>query len=204
MPFAKPPRMEWLPDPTGRHDYRLWDGEEWDDRVADGGETSEDPISEQPPPPDALQAAEAPSRQRRFAGTLITVLFWFVPYMLGVQSISLDERGDWALAIVFLVAAHVGLIAVAAWTISAWGEGTNPANSLLGLRVADEATGQPLSRGKMLVRALILLWPVIWPVSAAVVLVRKDRKSLADVMLGSIVVDSRHTSDSVRPIAGNG
>lgn len=187
-------RIGWLPDPTGRHEYRLWDGERWDDQVADGGNTSYDPISEQPPPPEALPAAGIPTRQRRFAGSAINALFWFTPYMFGIQADSLDERGDSeALVIMFLVAALAGLIAVAAWTISAWGEGANPAKSLLGMRVVDEATGQPLGRGKMLLRALIRLLPVTWPVSAAMVLIRKDRKSLADLILGSIVVDSRHT-----------
>lgn len=27
----------WAPDPTGRHDLRLWDGRRWSDRVADAG-----------------------------------------------------------------------------------------------------------------------------------------------------------------------
>ncbi len=32
-----PPR--WVPDPTGRHQYRYWDGEQWTDHVADNGVT---------------------------------------------------------------------------------------------------------------------------------------------------------------------
>ncbi|MFN8076620.1 MAG: excalibur calcium-binding domain-containing protein [Kineosporiaceae bacterium] len=27
----------WAPDPTGRHETRLWDGQRWSDQVADGG-----------------------------------------------------------------------------------------------------------------------------------------------------------------------
>ena len=188
--------MEWLPDPTGRHEYRLWDGQRWDDRVADGGETSKDPLSEQPPPPDALLEAGIASKQRRFAGSLITALFWFTPYMFGVQSISLDDSGaSEALVLAFLVAAHAALIAIAAWTISVWSEGANPAKHLLGMRVVDETTRQPLGRRKMLFRALIRLLPVTWPVSAVMVLVRKDRKSLADLILDSLVVDSRHAAE---------
>ncbi|WP_419926843.1 DUF2510 domain-containing protein [Candidatus Poriferisocius sp.] len=35
----------WEPDPTGRHQYRWWDGERWTDQVADDGVQSVDPIS---------------------------------------------------------------------------------------------------------------------------------------------------------------
>ncbi|HEX6419655.1 MAG TPA: septum formation family protein, partial [Acidimicrobiales bacterium] len=40
---AAPPG--WNPDPTGRHEYRYWDGSSWTDDVADGGTTSTDPLS---------------------------------------------------------------------------------------------------------------------------------------------------------------
>ena len=199
MSPAKPIPMEWLPDPAGDHDYRLRVGGEWDDRVADNGEISEDPLPEHLPPPDSLPSAMIPSWRRRFAGSLITILFWFAPYLLLMQSFSLDDMGrPAALVIVFFVAAQSTFIAVAAWTIGAWKEGANPAKSLLGMRVVDEATRQPLSETKMLLRALIRMVPLAWPASAAMVLIRKDRKSLADLMLGSIVVDSMPTLEGGR------
>ncbi len=34
----------WLTDPTGRHQYRWWDGEEWTENVADDGVQSVDPV----------------------------------------------------------------------------------------------------------------------------------------------------------------
>ena len=33
----------WQPDPTGRHQYRWWDGKGWTDIVADNGEEYVDP-----------------------------------------------------------------------------------------------------------------------------------------------------------------
>ncbi|MGH9213374.1 MAG: DUF2510 domain-containing protein [Acidimicrobiales bacterium] len=39
------PTPGWLPDPTGRHEYRYWDGSQWCDDVSDGGNTSFDPIA---------------------------------------------------------------------------------------------------------------------------------------------------------------
>jgi hypothetical protein len=35
----------WQPDPTGRHQYRYWDGSAFTDNVSDGGATSVDPMT---------------------------------------------------------------------------------------------------------------------------------------------------------------
>jgi Septum formation/Protein of unknown function (DUF2510) len=35
----------WNPDPTGRHEYRYWDGTTWTDDVSDNGITSVDPVT---------------------------------------------------------------------------------------------------------------------------------------------------------------
>lgn len=39
----------WYPDPTGLHDHRWWDGEEWTAHVADGGRAATDPLPAAPP-----------------------------------------------------------------------------------------------------------------------------------------------------------
>ena len=39
------PAAAWHPDPTGRHQYRYWDGARWTDWVADGGEQGRDPLA---------------------------------------------------------------------------------------------------------------------------------------------------------------
>lgn len=38
------PTPGWNPDPTGRHEYRYWDGTRWTDDVSDNGVTSVDPV----------------------------------------------------------------------------------------------------------------------------------------------------------------
>ncbi|HEX6568220.1 MAG TPA: septum formation family protein [Acidimicrobiales bacterium] len=38
------PAPGWNPDPTGRHEYRYWDGSTWTDDVSDSGVTSVDPV----------------------------------------------------------------------------------------------------------------------------------------------------------------
>lgn len=47
----------WNPDPSGRHEYRYWDGSSWTDDVSDHGVTSTDPIG----PPAAPGAPTEPS-----------------------------------------------------------------------------------------------------------------------------------------------
>lgn len=39
------PNSQWLADPTGRHQYRLWDGQRWSGHVSDNGRSSFDPLS---------------------------------------------------------------------------------------------------------------------------------------------------------------
>jgi hypothetical protein len=41
---AAAPAAAWHPDPTGRHQVRLWDGVQWSDQVSDDGSVSSDPI----------------------------------------------------------------------------------------------------------------------------------------------------------------
>jgi hypothetical protein len=48
----------WQPDPTRRHEYRWWDGQQWTEHVSDGGQTSVDPISA--PPAPVVPPAPAP------------------------------------------------------------------------------------------------------------------------------------------------
>ena len=35
---------QWHPDPSGRHQHRLWDGTQWSDQVSDDGVISTDPV----------------------------------------------------------------------------------------------------------------------------------------------------------------
>ncbi len=39
------PNSQWLADPTGRHQFRLWDGQRWSSHVSDGGRAGFDPLN---------------------------------------------------------------------------------------------------------------------------------------------------------------
>jgi hypothetical protein len=45
----------WLSDPTGRFEYRYWDGSSWTAHVSRAGQTTSDPLA--PPPPDQSTGA---------------------------------------------------------------------------------------------------------------------------------------------------
>lgn len=43
----------WLPDPTGAHELRYWNGSAWTEHVSDQGTTGQDPLMAELPPPAA-------------------------------------------------------------------------------------------------------------------------------------------------------
>jgi len=55
------PDAAWLPDPTGRFQYRYWDGTQWTPSVSRQGSQETDVLSTQPPPPAATPSAPPPS-----------------------------------------------------------------------------------------------------------------------------------------------
>ena len=57
------PAQEWLPDPSGGHELRWWDGRRWTAHVSDGGVTAADEPGELPPPPPQDSAPGAPQRR---------------------------------------------------------------------------------------------------------------------------------------------
>jgi len=52
-------RPGWHKDPTGRHQYREWDGSRWTEHVSDRGRASVDPI------PEGMAEREIRSRKAR-------------------------------------------------------------------------------------------------------------------------------------------
>ncbi|MEX2563189.1 MAG: DUF2510 domain-containing protein [Nitriliruptoraceae bacterium] len=46
----------WHPDPTGRHEYRYWDGQRWTEHVANAGQRAIDPLDGRPAAASGQQA----------------------------------------------------------------------------------------------------------------------------------------------------
>jgi hypothetical protein len=89
----------WQADPTGRHQYRYWDGTRWTDHVADDGVTAVDPVLAPPPvvppapapvpvTPAAPTASTAGARSGWRPGTIAMVV--------GALVLAVGSIGPWA------------------------------------------------------------------------------------------------------------
>jgi len=121
---------EWRSDPTGRHEYRYWDGSAWTANVSDLGKPSVDSdvipapdVIPLPPPPNrrAVTAYEAPVRNNGLAiasmvlgilwiwwlGSLLAVIFGHVSLsQIGKSNGRQTGRG---MAIAGLVLGYIGI-----------------------------------------------------------------------------------------------
>jgi hypothetical protein len=57
-------KADWYQDPDGRYEHRWFDGTHWTDAVAEGGQSSFDPVGApvSPPPPPSLATEQSSSR----------------------------------------------------------------------------------------------------------------------------------------------
>ena len=97
----------------------------------------------------------------------------------------------YALAVLlFVVTLGIGYII---WSLVAWGHGQTPAQRPLGLRCWRPGTGRPASRGQMALRQItglllngeLLMGPFI-------LLASKDRTSVGDYLIGTVVLHDPH------------
>ena len=51
----------WQPDPTGRSQFRWWDGTSWTSHVSTNGQLAEDPLTAEPPVAAVAAPAEPPA-----------------------------------------------------------------------------------------------------------------------------------------------
>jgi hypothetical protein len=116
----------WLPDPTGRSQYRYWDGAAWTENVSRDGQTSSDALTSPPPPPaetppvprvPALSAAggitDASTAVKTlvFAGVAALVVGSFLPWVKASAGVFTATRngtdGDGILTLIL-----AGLVAL--------------------------------------------------------------------------------------------
>ncbi|MCY3631773.1 MAG: RDD family protein [bacterium] len=190
----------WEPDPTGRHQYRWFDGEEWTDQVADDGVQSVDPITPgeadlpreapplPPPPPGSVPGASPPvsgslppdplsmlaSKGRRFGAYLLEIPLVFVTLGIG-----------------YLV-----------WMLIVWARGQTPAKQVLRMRVVRLEERRAAHWGWMAMRNFVLGvligFPlelifsglsILWLLANAIALLVSSRnQALWDMMLKTVVV----------------
>ena len=190
----------WEPDPTGRHQYRWWDGEQWTDQVADDGIQSVDPVSNTeanlpsdapplpPPPPGSVPGAPISdsgslppdplsmlaSRKRRLGAALLEVPLTMVTLVIG-----------------YLI-----------WSLIVFARGQTPGKQLLKMRVVRLEERRTAHLGWMALRQILLISLVgvlldliitglalVWAlVNGIVLLATNRRQALWDMMLKTVVI----------------
>ena len=191
----------WEPDPTGRHQYRWFDGEQWTDQVADDGVQAVDPVRADeaelprdrpplaPPPPPGSVPEESPPASG--SGT---------PDPLSMLASKGRRFGAYMLEIpLVIVTLGIGYLI---WMLIVWARGQTPAKQLLRMRVVRLEKRRAAHWGWMALRNFVLggligslleliffglgiLWLLANGIS---LLASKRNQALWDVMLKTVVV----------------
>ena len=200
----------WEPDPTGRHQYRWWDGERWTDQVADDGVQAVDPVSSteaglplEAPPPESPSPGLPPEDSDSGLSTDHPDL----SLMLATRSQRLG-----ALFLELLLAIITLLIGWLIWSLIVYARGQSPAKQVLKMRVIRLESRRAADWGWMALRDLVLkaaaifflagvfLLGFIWVIVNGIVLLNNDRnQTLWDKMLKTVVIHD--PSDRYKPIA---
>ncbi|MXZ86276.1 MAG: RDD family protein [Acidimicrobiia bacterium] len=202
----------WEPDPTGRHQYRWFDGEEWTDQVADDGVQSVDPLTSNeaslprdapplPPPPPGTIPEGSVAQSRLFA-----------PDPLSMLASKGRRFGAYLLEIpLTIVTLGIGYII---WMLIVWARGQTPAKQLLKMRVVRLEERRTANWGWMALRNFVLgvligiplelIFPglsILWLLANAIaLLVSRRNQALWDMMLKTVVVhDPNHLFDRSHP-----
>ncbi|MYH71103.1 MAG: RDD family protein [Acidimicrobiia bacterium] len=194
----------WEPDPTGRHQYRWFDGEEWTDQVADDGVQSVDPLTsseaslprETPPPAPPPSSGQSLENDEGESNTAQPEL-----------SVMLASRGRRLGAFLLepLLAAVTLVIGWLIWSLIVYSQGQTPAKQVLQLRVIRIESHRAAEWGWMALRELVLKTAVvvllggalllgfIWVIVNGIVMLNNDRnQTLWDKMLKTVVISDPH------------
>lgn len=193
----------WEPDPTGRHQYRWWDGEEWTDQVADDGIQSVDPVSTA----EAGLPLETPPSAPPPAGPTSEELESNLSIEEPDLSRMLASRGQrfGALLLDFLLVVVTLVIGWLIWSLIVYARGQSPAKQVLKMRVIRLESHRAADWGWMALRDLVLkaavifflagvfLLGIIWVIVNGIVLLNNDlNQTVWDKMLKTVVISDPH------------
>ena len=209
---------EWHPDPTGRHEYRWWDGQQWTDQVADYGVVGVDPVMATAPSAAAGASADVPSAPWAGAAAPVTAAtagpYAAVPAryvatgpVVGAERVpaGIPLTNPWArlgaaLLDVLLIIVTL-FIGWAVWTLIVWSKGQTPGKQICGQRVVMKQTGRAAGWGGMALRDFVIrglaigilgqLTCGIVSLVATLMIFSAYHETLWDKWAGTLVVDDR-------------
>ena len=201
----------WEPDPTGRHQYRWWDGERWTEQVADDGIQTVDPVSipEARLPHDALPPAPPlsdpkPEETKDDSSSE-------QPVLSPVLASRGQRLGGFFLELLLaIVTLGIGWLI---WSLIVYSRGQTPAKQLLRLRVVRQEGHRVADWGWMALRELVLkaaiilllagifLLGIVWVIVNGIFLLNNDQnQTLWDKMLKTVVISDPHNLFKPTPL----
>ena len=104
------PDAAWLPDPTGRFQYRYWDGSQWSASVSRQGSQETDVLTQPPPPlaPPTAPLPPPPPRPDSTAGSAPPPPIWGSPS----PGVPPSEASDWSAGMRVAVLVSVAVLLV--------------------------------------------------------------------------------------------
>ncbi|MDE0605151.1 MAG: RDD family protein [bacterium] len=197
----------WEPDPTGRHQYRWWDGEEWTDQVVDDGVQTTDPVtsSEASLPEGTLPSTLGPAPNDPIVHNDPDT-----PDPMRMLSARGKRFGAFLLEIP-LAAVTLG-IGYLIWALIVYSQGQTPAKQLLKMRVVNLDERRAAGWSSMFLREWILkaaipiglnlisvgIVGILWILVGGIMVLVNDRhRALWDRALKTVVIDD--PDDSYKP-----
>jgi uncharacterized RDD family membrane protein YckC len=208
---------EWHPDPTGRHQYRWWDGQQWTDQVADHGVIGVDPVlapgptaaAGTPVAPTAPWTASGPPVAAAPAGgyAAAPVMYAATGPVVGAERVpaGILLTNPWARlgaalldVLLIIVTLFVGWLV---WTLIVWSKGQTPGKQICGQRVVMKQTGRAARWGEMALRDFVIrglaigilgqLTCGIVSLVATLMIFSAYHETLWDKWAGTLVADDR-------------
>ena len=208
---------EWHPDPTGRHQYRWWDGQQWTDQVADYGVMGVDPVTAAPTvaagaaaggPSSGWPAAATPVAAAPAGGyAALPTMYAGTGPVVGAERVpaSIPLTNPWARlgaalldVLLIIVTLFIGWLV---WTLIVWSKGQTPGKQICGQRVVMKQTGRAAGWGEMALRDFVIrglaigilgqLTCGIVSLVATLMIFSVYHETLWDKWAGTLVVDDR-------------
>jgi RDD family len=159
--------------------------------------TYQDPATGATVPQGAVVAARS---RRLLAGVLSLALYVGVP-VLGISTAASTDVAAIGQASVAWVLGYT------VWAVMSWRAGQTPTLRLLGMRVWRQHDAQNAGWATMALRELvgvgaIVIFPILWPASVAMMLFGPQRQAFPDVVAGTLVLQDAPGSDGARTATG--
>jgi uncharacterized RDD family membrane protein YckC len=158
-------------------------------------------MTEQPSEPTAPPAPPDPAYGQAYGQTGYPVAQYSNTQVLPVPPEALASPGKrfGGMLLTFLLIIVTLVIGYLIWALVVWSKSTTPAKQILGMRIVDSKTGQPLTYGGMVMRQVV--WALVLGIGSGVTfyilgivdaffVFSGTRQRLLDKMAGTLVVNA--------------